>query len=61
MIIPTVSDTRIEFDAQTGGWVGIEPEEIAGEKNPTLTLQDGELYEIGWEEGEGRPAQYRTR
>lgn len=46
-------DTRIEFDAQTDGWVGVEPEEIADEDNPTLTLQDGESYEIGWEEGDG--------
>jgi hypothetical protein len=46
-------DTRIEFDAQTNGWVGVEPEEIADEENPTLTLQDGESYEIGWEEGDG--------
>ncbi|MDG5819263.1 twin-arginine translocation signal domain-containing protein [Natronococcus sp. A-GB7] len=45
--------TRIEFDAQTAGWVGIEPEEIADEENPTLTLQEGEEYEIGWEEGDG--------
>ncbi len=47
-------DTRIEFDAQTSGWVGIEPEEIADEENPTLTLQEGESYEIGWEEGDGQ-------
>ncbi|WP_323172341.1 hypothetical protein [Natrialba sp. PRR66] len=46
-------ETRIEFDAQTSGWVGIEPEAIADEDNPTLTLQDGETYEIGWEEGDG--------
>ncbi|MFU8869281.1 plastocyanin/azurin family copper-binding protein [Natronococcus sp.] len=47
-------DTTIEFDAQTSGWVGIEPEEIADEENPTLTLQDGESYEIGWEESDGQ-------
>ncbi|ELY95570.1 cupredoxin domain-containing protein [Natrialba taiwanensis] len=46
-------ETRIELDAQTPGWVGIEPEAIADEDNPTLTLQDGETYEIGWEEGDG--------
>ena len=45
--------TTIEFDAQTAGWVGIEPEEIADEENPTLTLTEGEEYEIGWEEGDG--------
>ncbi|TYL39388.1 copper-binding protein [Natronococcus pandeyae] len=46
-------DTRIELDAQTPGWVGIEPEEIADEENPTLVLEEGAEYEIGWEEGDG--------
>lgn len=45
--------TRIELDAQTAGWVGIEPEAIADEENPTLTLTEGESYEIGWEDGDG--------
>ncbi|TYL39389.1 copper-binding protein, partial [Natronococcus pandeyae] len=45
--------TRIELDAQTPGWQGVEPEEIADEENPTLTLVEGEEYEIGWEEGDG--------
>lgn len=47
-------DTRIVLEALTEGWVGVEPEEIADEDNPTLTLQDGESYEIGWEEGDGQ-------
>jgi plastocyanin len=46
-------DTQIVLDAQTAGWVGVEPEEIADDENPTITLQDGESYEIGWEEGDG--------
>ena len=46
-------DTQIVLDAQTDGWIGVEPEEIADDENPTLTLQDGESYEIGWEEGDG--------
>jgi plastocyanin len=46
-------DTRIVLEAITEGWVGVEPEEITDEENPTLTLQDGESYEIGWEEGDG--------
>lgn len=48
-------DTRIVFEALTEGWVGVEPEGIEDEENPTLTLQDGESYEIGWEEGDGQP------
>ena len=46
--------TDIEFDAQTPGWVGTAPEEIEGEENPTLVLEEGEEYTIGWpEEGDG--------
>ncbi|ELY58463.1 blue (type 1) copper domain-containing protein, partial [Natronococcus amylolyticus DSM 10524] len=32
---------------------GIEPEAIEGEQNPTLILEEGEEYEIGWPEGDG--------
>ncbi|MFC7213717.1 plastocyanin/azurin family copper-binding protein [Saliphagus sp. GCM10025334] len=48
-------DTQIVLEALTEGWVGVEPDEIADEENPTLTLQEGESYEIGWEEGDGQP------
>ncbi|EMA45741.1 twin-arginine translocation signal domain-containing protein [Halobiforma nitratireducens] len=47
--------TAIELDGQTPGWVGIAPGEIEGEENPTLILQEGEEYEIGWTEGDGSP------
>ncbi|WP_255171372.1 cupredoxin domain-containing protein [Natrononativus amylolyticus] len=46
--------TEIELDGQTGGWVGIAPAEIEGEQNPTLTLEDGESYELGWTQGDGQ-------
>ncbi|ELY35900.1 plastocyanin/azurin family copper-binding protein [Natronorubrum tibetense] len=46
--------TRIRFDGQTGGWVGLEPAAIDGEENPTLTLEAGETYEIGWTRGDGQ-------
>ena len=45
--------TRILLEGITAGYVGIEPDEIAGEENPTLILQDGEEYEIGWTQGDG--------
>ncbi len=45
--------TAIEFEGDTGGWIGLSPEEIEGEENPTLTLAEGESYEIGWTEGDG--------
>ncbi|OAQ52876.1 PKD domain-containing protein [Natrinema mahii] len=46
-------DTQIELDGQTPGWVGIAPDAIADEENPTLILQEGETYEIGWTTGDG--------
>lgn len=45
--------TQIEFDGQTAGWLGIAPDSIADEENPTLILQEGETYEIGWTTGDG--------
>lgn len=45
--------TSIEFSGETTAWVGIAPDSIADEENPSLTLQSGETYEIGWTEGDG--------
>ncbi|WP_245779483.1 cupredoxin domain-containing protein [Halostagnicola kamekurae] len=45
--------TQIEFDGQTAAWLGIAPDSIADMENPTLILQEGESYEIGWTTGDG--------
>ncbi|SFC33649.1 Tat (twin-arginine translocation) pathway signal sequence [Halobiforma haloterrestris] len=45
--------TQIELDGQTAGWEGLAPGDIEGEQNPTLILQEGEDYEIGWTQGDG--------
>lgn len=45
--------TTIDLYGDTNGWVGVEPAEIEDEENPTLVLQEGEEYEIGWSEGDG--------
>ncbi|MCU4926097.1 DUF1080 domain-containing protein [Halobacteria archaeon AArc-dxtr1] len=45
--------TTIDLDGQTTGWVGISPDEIEGDQNPTLVLAEGEEYTIGWSEGDG--------
>ena len=37
----------------TDGWEGQEPEAIAGQTNPTLSLQSGTTYELTWENGDG--------
>lgn len=45
-------DTEITFSGQQSGWEGLSPDEIDGEQNPTLILQEGETYNIGWTEGD---------
>ena len=47
-------DTEIMLGGETQGWQGQEPEEIADEENPTLPLQEGESYEITWENLDGQ-------
>ena len=44
---------QILLEGITGGYVGIEPSDIEGVENPTLVLEDGEEYEIGWTQGDG--------
>lgn len=39
----------IMLEGQINGWTGLQPEAIDGVENPTLVLEDGEEYEIGWE------------
>ena len=43
----------ITLEGETTGWIGSTPSEIEGVENPTLVLEDGEEYEIGWEQGDG--------
>ncbi|SDK92435.1 Copper binding protein, plastocyanin/azurin family [Natronorubrum texcoconense] len=44
---------EIELGGETSAWQGVAPDEINGEENPTLTLQEGESYEIMWENLDG--------
>ncbi|MXV63697.1 hypothetical protein GS429_16845 [Natronorubrum sp. JWXQ-INN-674] len=46
-------DTEIELDGLTQAWEGLAPDEIDGEENPTLVLEEGESYEITWVNGDG--------
>ncbi len=39
----------------TPGWIGVEPEEIEDEENPTLELEAGQTYEVTWENPDGLP------
>lgn len=47
------SGDEIIFFGESDGWEGESPDEIDGEVNPTLILEEGEEYTIGWEEGDG--------
>lgn len=44
---------EIVLEGLTGGWIGVEPDPIAGVENPTLLLFEGQEYTIGWEQGDG--------
>ncbi|RQG96929.1 cupredoxin domain-containing protein [Natrarchaeobius oligotrophus] len=44
---------EIMLGGETQAWQGQEPEAIADEENPTLALQEGESYEITWENLDG--------
>ncbi|WP_049926219.1 PQQ-dependent sugar dehydrogenase [Halopiger goleimassiliensis] len=46
-------DERIELGGQSAGWVGVSPESIADDRNPTLELAAGEEYEVVWENLDG--------
>ncbi|NUC74863.1 hypothetical protein HTZ84_21600 [Haloterrigena sp. SYSU A558-1] len=44
---------EIQLGGETQAWLGVSPDQIADEENPTLTLQEGESYEITWENLDG--------
>ncbi|MGQ3413198.1 PQQ-dependent sugar dehydrogenase [Natrinema sp. LN54] len=43
----------IELGGETSGWIGVAPDEIADETNPTLELEEGTTYEVTWENLDG--------
>ncbi|WP_245550060.1 plastocyanin/azurin family copper-binding protein [Halopiger xanaduensis] len=45
--------TEIMLEGSTQAWTATEPESIADEENPTLTLVEGESYDITWENADG--------
>ncbi|ELY75346.1 plastocyanin/azurin family copper-binding protein [Natrinema pallidum] len=53
--------TTIDFSGETSHWEGLAPSAIEGEENPTLILQEGEDYTIGWSEGNGQPHNMEIR
>ena len=53
--------TRITLFGNTAGWEGVQPVEIQTVENPTLVLEAGGAYEIGWQEGDGAPHNIEIR
>ncbi|AHF99525.1 hypothetical protein HALLA_12725 [Halostagnicola larsenii XH-48] len=45
---------EIELEGQTSGWVGVAPDPIADEENPTLVLFNGQEYTISFENTDGQ-------
>ncbi|WP_207589668.1 cupredoxin domain-containing protein [Halomontanus rarus] len=48
------SGTTIQLGGETAGWVGVAPDYIEGETNPTLNLEAGEEYTVEWENLDGQ-------
>ncbi|WP_458209063.1 cupredoxin domain-containing protein [Haladaptatus sp. NG-SE-30] len=44
----------IRLGAKESGWIGKQPQSIADEKNPTLSLKAGQKYELTWENIDGK-------
>lgn len=47
------SEDEIVFSAKTIAWEVKTPEAVAGMENPTLVLEAGREYRIGWDTGDG--------
>ncbi|WP_143825081.1 plastocyanin/azurin family copper-binding protein [Natrinema ejinorense] len=58
---PIEPGTEILFSAQTTHWEGLEPAAIEGRENPTLVLEAGAEYTIGWADGDGQPHHIEIR
>ncbi|WP_226042046.1 PQQ-dependent sugar dehydrogenase [Natrinema sp. DC36] len=46
---------EIELGGRISAWVGLAPDAIADERNPTLQLEQGETYTLTWENLDGAP------
>lgn len=45
----------IELEGEMGGWIGVTPDGIDGETNPTLELEAGVEYTLVWTNADGMP------
>jgi plastocyanin len=47
--------TEIALDGEVEGWTGRSPPAIAGQTNPTLSLEPGRTYRVTWTNVDGAP------
>lgn len=47
--------TTVVFEGHASGWLGVEPDDVEGLRNPTLVLEEGETYVFRWVNGDGAP------
>lgn len=52
------ADTQFTLGARTGGWHGIAPDQIRGERNPILRMPPGATIELTWENLDGKPHRF---
>ncbi|GAA0255476.1 hypothetical protein ACFFQF_16600 [Haladaptatus pallidirubidus] len=52
---PLDPNEPIELAGQASGWQGQAPQSIEGRQNPTLQLQEGEIYTVRWTNIDGQP------
>lgn len=53
--------TTFLLDGRIEGWDGVAPGDIAGTRNPTLTLQAGETYRLLWQNDDGAAHNFEIR
>ena len=44
---------EIRLEGYTRGWYGVEPDLIAGIRNPAVLLVEGQEYDVTWENADG--------
>ncbi|MCO8256258.1 MULTISPECIES: hypothetical protein [unclassified Haladaptatus] len=48
-------DESFQLGGRVQGWQGRAPNSIKGQKNPTLKLQTGQVYQVTWTNMDGQP------
>ncbi len=51
----------LQLGGRVQGWQGQSPNSIKGQKNPTLKLQSGQVYQVTWTNLDGQPHDFALR